>query len=90
MLPGRIDGATKRLRMPEETKVKGGSLVVRDEDHGQFHTMTSAWFPNPDEIARLMAGAPIYLAVVGNSHPIVSLNVGPTPQDEILIIPGQI
>jgi hypothetical protein len=41
--------------------------------------MTSAWFPTPEEIERLRDGAPIYLTVLGRSHPPVGLAVGPRP-----------
>jgi hypothetical protein len=41
--------------------------------------MTSAWFPTEEEIARLRAGAPVYLTVIGESHPPVAMAVGPAP-----------
>jgi hypothetical protein len=41
--------------------------------------MTSAWFPTEAEIARLRAGAPVYLTVVGEIHPPVAIAVGPAP-----------
>jgi len=38
--------------------------------------MASAWHPTPDEIARIVQGAPIILQVLGSSHPPVMLEVG--------------
>lgn len=38
--------------------------------------MVSAWLPDEVERARIAAGEPIYLMVLGNQHPPVMLSVG--------------
>lgn len=42
-------------------------------------TMLTAWQLTPDELARLQAGAPLYLRIVGNGHPPVMIYVGDEP-----------
>lgn len=42
-------------------------------------TMTTAWRPMPDELERLMAGAPVYLTILGTGHPPVRMEVGVAP-----------
>lgn len=42
--------------------------------------MVTAWIPSPDEIVKLMAGAPIYLSLVGIAHPPVRISVGDIPE----------
>lgn len=41
--------------------------------------METAWLPTPDEIAAIVAGAPIILRVLGTSHPPVMIYVGEVP-----------
>ena len=41
--------------------------------------METAWLPTPDEIARINAGAPVILRVIGTAHPPVMLEVGDAP-----------
>lgn len=41
--------------------------------------METAWEPTPDELARLNAGAPVILRVVGRAHPPVMIEVGEVP-----------
>jgi hypothetical protein len=81
MIPGRIEHATRTLGAPEGwDEARDGpcsGLAIRDESVGGLPIMTSAWFPTPDELARIAAGAPVYLSVCGNGHPPVSLWAGP-------------
>lgn len=42
--------------------------------------MQSVWEPTPDEIAAIMAGAPIMLTVLGTAHPPVMVGVGELPE----------
>jgi hypothetical protein len=44
------------------------------------HVMTSAWFPTAEEIEWIVRGAPIYLSIVGDVHPPVSMGVGSQPE----------
>jgi hypothetical protein len=87
MHAGRIQGFTRVLGPPEgwDKVVRGacGSLVIRDEDTVAGHGMTSAWFPTPEELKRVLAGAPIYLTVVGEVHPPVSVGVGLVPGESV-------
>lgn len=43
-------------------------------------TMTTAWSPTPDELAKLAAGAPIYVRLVGTQHPPIKVFVGDPPE----------
>lgn len=80
---GRILGATRNLGAPADwDKSKHGicgGLPIRDEPTTVGPGMTSAWLPTPEEIARISAGAPVYLTVLGQIHPPVSMAVGPAP-----------
>ncbi|WP_309086424.1 hypothetical protein [Chelativorans sp.] len=42
--------------------------------------METAWLPTPDEIARVAAGAPVILRILGTAHPPVMLEVGEVPE----------
>jgi hypothetical protein len=78
MHPGRVSNATHVLGKPKDWKVEEPghcSLAVREEKTTAGPGMTSAWFPTPEEIERIRNGAPIYLTVVGEVHPPVSMSV---------------
>lgn len=86
---GRVAGATRNLGAPKgwDPAKDGicGGLPIRDEPHSPgVNKMVSAWLPTPEEIALIAAGAPIYLAVLGVSHPPVSMFVGNPPADPSL------
>jgi hypothetical protein len=79
---GYVEGATRVIG-----KSQGYiGLPVRDElihcDVGGEGTpaMTTAWLPTPDELARLVAGAPIHLRLLGSAHPPVMITVGSAPE----------
>lgn len=81
---GRVQGATRYLGAPAgwEPEKDGhcAHLAIRDEPHSPgVNRMTSAWLPTPDELSRIAAGAPIYLVILGVSHPPVALMVGDPP-----------
>lgn len=83
MHSGRIIGATRVLGAPSDWD-KGSqgacsNLPVRDEATSAGPGMTSAWFPTPEEIARLALGAPIHLTILGHAHPPVAISVGEVP-----------
>ncbi|NEU14701.1 hypothetical protein G3T14_21720 [Methylobacterium sp. BTF04] len=86
---GRVQGATRNLGAPAgwdpATDGHCGGLPIRDEPHSPgINQMVSAWLPMPDELERLAAGAPIYLVVLGVTHPPVALTIGnPPPIGEI-------
>ncbi len=83
MQVGRINGAMRNLGAPADWN-KGaqgpcGGLPVRDEMTTAGTGMTSAWFPTPEEVERIKAGAPICLTVLGSVHPPIAMGVGPAP-----------
>lgn len=84
---GRIIGGTRTLNAPRGWNPKSDGpcegLPIRDERHTRdIGRMVSAWIPTAAEIAALQAGAPVYLTVVGEMHPPVSLAVGVPPVTE--------
>jgi hypothetical protein len=80
---GRISGATRNLGAPidwdKDEQGPCGGLPIRDEPTSAGPSMTSAWFPTPEEIQRISEGAPIYLTVIGRVHPPVAIHVGSRP-----------
>jgi hypothetical protein len=83
MHAGHIQNATRVLGAPKnwdrERDGFCGALSIRDEKTTAGDTMISAWCPTPEEIARIEQGAPIYVYVVGQVHPPISVGVGPRP-----------
>lgn len=51
-------------------------LHILDIRDGELNIMYSAWKPTKEEITDLLLGAPIWLGIVGTSHPVVSISVG--------------
>jgi len=83
-IPIRIAGATRWLGAPPgwEPDRDGpcAHLAIRDQDTTAGRAMASAWEPTPEELARLVAGAPIILTVIGQIHPPVEVKVGAAPE----------
>jgi hypothetical protein len=82
MIIGRIAGATRELGKPAnwnaERDGECGSLAILDVTaEGGHNVMMSAWYPTPDEVARIAAGEPVYLSIWGVMHPPVMLSVAP-------------
>jgi hypothetical protein len=79
---GRIRGCTRVLGRSQGYY----GLPIRDELSNDSVTgpntpvMVTAWFPTPDELVALNAGAAIHLHVVGTKHPPVMLGVGEAPR----------
>jgi hypothetical protein len=42
--------------------------------------MVTAWFPTPDELEALNAGAPVHVKIWGNSPPPMMVEVGDKPE----------
>jgi hypothetical protein len=84
VLIGHIQGATRVLGRQQGYF----GLPLRDEvvacsvNGSGTPVMVTAWEPTPDEIAKIVAGAKIYLKVVGTAHPPVMLEVGDPPVAE--------
>lgn len=81
MIIKHIEGATRVIG-----KSQGYiGLPLRDEmisctvNGPMTPSMITAWEPTPDEIARINAGAPVLLRVLGDAHPPVMLSVGEAP-----------
>lgn len=83
MLIGHIQNATRVLGAPknwDQEKLPCNALPILDVQGAAGPEMISAWEPTPDELAKLVAGAPIYLVVCGVAHPPVALCVGEPPE----------
>lgn len=80
MIIGHIEGATRVLG-----KQQGYiGLPLRDEIincsvSGPTPSMVTAWEPTPDEIEKIVKGAPILLRVIGCGHPPCMITVGEPP-----------
>jgi|SRR3954453_17742570 hypothetical protein len=86
MIPGHIDGAHATLRAPEnwdeaQDGVCTGLPVYVEQLPSGIIQISSVWFPTPEEIASIVAGAPVKLTIVGSSHPPVMLSVGELPSE---------
>lgn len=81
MMIKHIEGATRVLGKSQGYL----GLPLRDEmvnctvGGEETPSMVTAWEPTPDEIARIAAGAPVYLRVIGTAHPPVMIEVGSAP-----------
>lgn len=80
MIPGRIEGANVTLGAPEGYTGKCSPLHILAEDapNGSLY-LSSVWFPTPEELAALAAGAPVRLTMHSSRHPPVKLGVGEVP-----------
>jgi hypothetical protein len=81
---GMVEGATRILGKSQGYL----GLPVRDEllncsVNGEgTPAMTTAWFPTPDEIAAIVAGAPVHVRILGTAHPPIMVEVGAPPAEE--------
>ena len=76
MLIGRIRNSNMIYKAPKDMSSCQDLHVRVGEDLGT-RTITSAWFPSPEEIRAMADGHPIHLHVCGSGHPVVSLSVSP-------------
>jgi hypothetical protein len=84
MLIGHIQNATRVLGAPknwDQEKLPCGALPILDVETPAGPQMVSAWEPTPDEVAKIVAGAPVYLSVIGVAHPPVAVFVGEPPEE---------
>lgn len=73
-----IHGTTRRIGKSQGYR----GLCVRDFDFADgTPAMQTAWEPTPNEIARIVAGEPIILTLLGTAHPPVLIEV-PDRSDE--------
>jgi len=75
MMINAIEGATRRIGKSQGYL----GLPLRDEVGSHGPQMVTSWQPTPNEIAAIVAGAPIYLTVLGDGHPPVMMEVGKAP-----------
>lgn len=81
MQVGRIENATRVLGRSQGYL----GLPVRDErvdcavSGGDTPVMVTAWLPTADEIAAIVAGAPIHVRILGTLHPPIMVEVGRAP-----------
>jgi len=82
MIIAMIQGATRIIGRSQGFL----GLPLRDElidcavNGPNTPSMVTAWEPTPEELAKLNAGAPVHLRVLGSSHPPVMLAVGEVPE----------
>lgn len=85
MIINRIHGATRNMGAPkgwEEARdgVCVGLPIRDDKRENGGNVMISSWQPTPEEIEKLIAGAPVLLMVLGINHPPVHIDVGEPPK----------
>lgn len=81
MIPVDVEGETRKIGKPlnwdEEQAGKCGALSVCDtQGSGGFPMMISKWQPDENDLKTLMDGGAVYLAVYGQTHPVVSIYTG--------------
>jgi len=79
---GRIEGCTRVIGKSQGyIGLPLRDIAINDSVNGpNTPAMETAWFPTPDELAALNAGAPVILRVLGNGHPPVMLYTGNLPE----------
>ncbi|TPN79994.1 hypothetical protein [Mesorhizobium sp. B1-1-2] len=79
---GRIEGCTRVIGKSQGyIGLPLRDILINDSVSGpDTPAMETAWFPTPDEIAAINAGAPVILRVLGTGHPPVMLLTGEVPK----------
>ena len=72
----RIEGHTRVLALDQR---QYRPLHIRDQVEEGVNYMTSQWRPTPEDIAKIVMGAPLLLSVGGTGHPPVLIQVGAVP-----------
>jgi hypothetical protein len=76
----KIKGATRTLGESQgylALPIRDDVIEMKVGDQIELASaMTSEWKPTPEELAAIMAGAPIRVMVVGTVHPPISVTVG--------------
>jgi hypothetical protein len=79
---GRVEGCTRVLGKSQGYL----GLPIRDEvitctvGGPETPAMTTAWLPTAEELAALVAGAPIHVRILGTAHPPIMVEVGAAPE----------
>lgn len=81
---GRIEGATRVLGKSQGyLGLPLRDITVDCTVNGEgTPAMQTAWFPTPTQVARIVAGAPVILTVLGTGHPPVMLDAGNPPSED--------
>jgi hypothetical protein len=86
VLPKHTSHATRTFNKPDnwDDAANGQcvALSIRDVVIDGCRYMVSAWEPSPDELAAIIAGAPILLHISGTQHPVVAVGVGEPAEAE--------
>lgn len=79
---GRIEGCTRVLGKSQGyLGLPLRDILLHDMVNGPgTPAMQTVWEPTPDEIAAIVAGAPVVLTVLGTAHPPVMVGVGEPPE----------
>jgi len=79
---GRIKGCTRVLGKSQGyLGLPLRDVLLHDTVNGPgTPAMQSVWEPTPEEIAAIVAGAPVMLTVLGTGHPPVMVGVGELPE----------
>ncbi|GEP11670.1 hypothetical protein MMMDOFMJ_4310 [Methylobacterium gnaphalii] len=78
---GRPEGTTRVLGRSQGYL----GLPIRDETINcsvggpETPAVTTAWIPTPDEVAAIVAGAPIHVRILGTVHPPIMVSIGEPP-----------
>lgn len=78
MIPGRIPNFTRDVGKPidwDDSKGECDSLPVIDTEWNGLPAMVSMWHPTEDDIEAIKEGSPIFLWVLGSTHPVIAMSV---------------
>ena len=78
---GTVEGATRVCGKSQGflgLPLRDGQRICRVA-RGAVPTMTSAWFPSPEELAALNAGAAVHVTLDGVTPAPMMVSVGPEP-----------
>jgi hypothetical protein len=81
---GRIEGATRVLGKSQGfigLPVRDETMICRVSGCEQ-PVMVTAWFPTPEEIEAIVAGAPVHVHIYGLMHPPIMVDVGAAPCED--------
>lgn len=81
----RVEGAQDAGKPTNWDDEKNGhcqTLPFAYQEHRGVMFMVSAHQPTPAEIEALVKGAPVYLGISGEQHPVCFLSVGEPPAPE--------
>lgn len=85
MNPVRIAGADVALGAPEkwadDEHGRCATLWVRRDVENGLPFLRSAWEVTSSEVGLLLAGATVQLGILGQTHPVVNLGLGPIAEE---------